>query len=133
MITADPIDAAVIDGGSNSVRLVVYRLEGRAIWQVYNEKVLAGLGRDIASTGRLNEAGVAKSLVALRRFQVLLGEKPSARIFAVATAAVRDAADGPAFVARVRAETGLRLRVLTGQEEARYSALGVAAGLPPEK
>ena len=130
MITADPIDAAVIDVGSNSVRLVVYRLEGRAIWQVYNEKVLAGLGRDIASTGRLNEAGVAKSLVALRRFQVLLGEKPSARIFAVATAAVRDAADGPAFVARVRAETGLRLRVLTGQEEARYSALGVAAGLP---
>lgn len=130
MNRVEPIDAAVIDVGSNSVRLVVYRLEGRAIWQVYNEKVLAGLGRDIASTGRLNEAGVAKTLIALRRFQALLGEKTGARIFAVATAAVRDAEDGPAFVARVRAETGLSLRVLTGEEEARYSALGVAAGLP---
>ncbi|MBP6546698.1 MAG: Ppx/GppA family phosphatase, partial [Phenylobacterium sp.] len=48
---ADPIrDVAVVDVGSNSVRLVTYRLEGRAIWTVYNEKVLAGLGRDLAST-----------------------------------------------------------------------------------
>ncbi len=130
MSTAEPIDAAVIDVGSNSVRMVVYRLEGRAIWTVYNEKVLAGLGRDIADTGRLAPAGVAKAMVALRRFRALLGEKKALRIFAVATAAVRDAEDGETFVRRVKAETGIELRILTGQEEGRYSALGVAAGLP---
>ena len=54
-----PSDAAVVDIGSNSVRLVLYRLDGRAIWTVYNEKVLAGLGRDIAETGRLSAEGVA--------------------------------------------------------------------------
>ena len=48
---ASPRDVAVIDVGSNSVRLVLYRLEGRAIWATYNEKVLAGLGRDLGSTG----------------------------------------------------------------------------------
>jgi len=130
MSTAEPIDAAVIDVGSNSIRLVVYRLEGRAIWTVYNEKVLAGLGRDIAETGRLSESGVAKALVALRRFKALLGETRSTHVFAVATAAVRDASDGKAFVNLVRQETGIELRTLSGQEEARYSALGVAAGLP---
>ena len=50
--------AAVIDIGSNSVRLVIYRLEGRAIWTVYNEKALAGLGRDLTVTGRLSPEGV---------------------------------------------------------------------------
>ena len=67
-----PRDAAVIDVGSNSVRLVLYRLEGRAIWTVFNEKVLAGLGRDIAPTGRLSPEGVEAALAALRRFAALL-------------------------------------------------------------
>ena len=62
---AAPRDAAVIDIGSNSVRLVVYRLEGRAIWTVFNEKVLAGLGRDLGDGGRLNPEGVAQTLAAL--------------------------------------------------------------------
>ncbi len=123
-------DAAVIDVGSNSVRLVFYRLEGRAIWTVYNEKVLAGLGRDLAVTGRLSPEGAAAAIDALTRFRVLIeAAKPDA-VFTVATAAVRDAADGPAFCRRVKDRTGLDLRVLSGEEEARYSALGVLAGLP---
>ncbi|HAJ02188.1 MAG TPA: Ppx/GppA family phosphatase, partial [Brevundimonas sp.] len=65
-------DAAVIDIGSNSVRLVLYRLEGRAIWTVFNEKVLAGLGRDLPQTGRLSEEGVAMALPALRRFAAVI-------------------------------------------------------------
>ena len=123
-------DAAVIDVGSNSVRLVLYRLDGRALWTVYNEKVLAGLGRDLAATGCLAPAGVETAMVALGRFKALIDASRPNQVFAVATAAVRDAVDGPAFKQRVEAETGLTLRVLSGAEEARYAALGVLAGAP---
>ena len=123
-------EAAVVDIGSNSVRLVVYRLEGRAIWTTYNEKVLAGLGREVASTGRLSPSGVEQAMQALRRFRAVLEGSAAHEVVAVATAAVREALDGAAFVARVAAETGLRVRVLSGAQEAHYSALGVAAGQP---
>jgi exopolyphosphatase / guanosine-5'-triphosphate,3'-diphosphate pyrophosphatase len=123
-------DAAVIDVGSNSVRLVLYRVEGRALWTVFNEKILAGLGRDIALTGRLSAEGVEAAMAALRRFAALVTALKPDRVFAVATAAARDAEDGPVFCRRVQAETGLDLRVLTGAEEARYAALGVLAGAP---
>ncbi len=122
--------AAVIDVGSNSIRLVIYRLDGRAIWTVYNEKALAGLGRDLPSTGRLSPNGVEVALVAIRRFRALLDGWRAEDVTAAATAAVRDAADGPAFLRRVREETGLAVRVLTGEEEAHYAALGVIAGQP---
>ncbi len=122
--------AAVIDIGSNSVRLVIYRLEGRAIWTVYNEKALAGLGRDLTVTGRLSPEGVQTALVALRRFRAALSGWDAAELFVVATAAVRDAADGAAFIRKVQDEAGLSMRVLSGAEEARYAALGVLAGQP---
>ncbi len=123
-------DVAVIDVGSNSVRLVLYRIEGRAIWTVFNEKVLAGLGRDMAKTGRLSEEGVAAALGALRRFRAVIDAVRPAEVFTTATAAVREARDRNTFLDRVERETGFRLRVLTGEEEALYSALGVAAGEP---
>ncbi len=123
-------DAAVIDVGSNSVRLVLYRLEGRAIWTVYNEKVLAGLGRDLAVTRRLSPEGVEAAITALRRFRVLIEAAGPRAVFTVATAAVREANDGQAFCGRVKSQIGLDVRVLSGEEEARYSALGVIAGAP---
>jgi exopolyphosphatase/guanosine-5'-triphosphate,3'-diphosphate pyrophosphatase len=126
----DSRQAAVIDVGSNSVRLVIYRLDGRAIWTVYNEKALAGLGRDLPSTGRLSPDGVEVALTAIRRFRALLDGWKAEDVTAAATAAVREAADGPAFLKRVREETGLQVRVLTGDEEARYAAMGVIAGQP---
>jgi exopolyphosphatase/guanosine-5'-triphosphate,3'-diphosphate pyrophosphatase len=123
-------DAAVIDVGSNSVRLVIYRLEGRAIWSLYNEKVQAGLGRGVAQTGLLDPDGIDAALTALRRFRALLDAAAPQAVYATATAAVREADDGRAFVARVREATGLQLRILKGEEEAHYSALGVLAGAP---
>ncbi|HEY1414786.1 MAG TPA: Ppx/GppA phosphatase family protein [Caulobacteraceae bacterium] len=123
-------DAAVIDVGSNSVRLVMYRLDGRAIWTVFNEKVLAGLGRDLVRSGRLSADGMATAMNALRRFQALIEASRPAQVHAVATAAIRDALDGGAFRRRVEVESGLSLRVLSGAEEARYAALGVIAGAP---
>src|SRR4051794_2128894 len=127
---AEPRQAAVIDVGSNSVRLVIYRLDGRAIWTVYNEKALAGLGRDLPSTGRLSPAGVETAIAAIRRFRTLLDGWRAEEVTTAATAAVREAADGPAFLKRVREETGLTVRLLSGEEEARYAALGVIAGQP---
>ena len=132
MTAADPRprDAAVIDIGSNSVRLVFYRIEGRAIWTGHNEKVLAGLGREVARTDRLSPEGVKASLTALKRFRVLLDAVQPSELHVVATAAVREAEDGPDFCDRIAADTGLKVRVLTGEEEARYAALGVLAGSP---
>lgn len=125
-----PRDVAAIDIGSNSVRLVLYRLEGRAIWTVFNEKVLAGLGRDLAATGRLSVEGAAQALTALKRFAAVIEGVQPAHVFVAATAAVREAEDGPSFCDTVAAETGLKVRVLSGEEEARYAALGVLAGIP---
>jgi len=128
--SAESRQAAVIDLGSNSVRLVIYRLEGRAIWTVFNEKSLAGLGRDLPVTGRLSAQGVEEALRALSRFRTLLSGFDPLDVTAAATAAVREAADGAAFLRRVKAETELDVRVLSGEEEARYGALGVLAGAP---
>ena len=125
-----PRDAAVIDIGSNSIRLVLYRIEGRAIWTVFNEKVLAGLGRDLPATGRLSPEGMKAAHAALRRFKAVLDALQPAAVFVAATAAVREARDGPEFVRQVMAETGLSVQVLSGEEEARLSALGVVAGIP---
>ena len=88
-------DAAVIDVGSNSVRLVLYRLDGRAIWTVFNEKVLAGLGRDLPTTGRLSprgRRGRADRAAPLPRPAGRLAQPTD--VIAAATAAVREAADG---------------------------------------
>src|SRR3954463_9978520 len=90
--------AAVIDVGSNSVRLVIYRLEGRAIWTVFNEKALAGLGRDLPATGRLSPEGVHTALGALGRCRAVLDGWSATDTAVVATAAVREAEDGQAFV-----------------------------------
>ena len=128
---SDPVvrDIAVIDVGSNSVRLVQFRVEGRALWPVFNEKTMAGLGKGAPETGRLNPEGVGAALRALKRFSMLLDARGVSERRAVGTAAVRVCKDGPDFVKRVRKETGIKIEVLTGEEEGRRSALGVLAGL----
>ena len=110
----------MIDIGSNSIRLVVYRLEGRAIWTVYNEKAVASLGRDLQTTGRRSPEGVEIAMAALRRFRVLLQGWTSRETIVVATAAVREARDSRNFLRAVEEETGITVRVLSGEEEARY-------------
>ncbi len=120
----------VIDIGSNSVRLVVFDGAARSPAYFYNEKILCGLGAGFAETGRLNVAGRARALSALKRFAALtkgMGVKP---LLTVATAAVRDAEDGREFRDEVLARTGLTIRVVDGQEEARLSAQGVLLGWP---
>ena len=106
---AGAFDAAVLDVGSNSVRLVIYRVEGRAIWSLFNEKVSAGLGRGVEQTGLLDPDGVEAALTALRRFRAVLDAVRPLHIYSAATAAVREAADGQAFIERVKVEAGMWL------------------------
>jgi len=120
----------VIDIGSNSVRLVVYEGSGRDPDTLFNEKVLCGLGRHLGSTGRLDPDGVVLALSTLDRFAALSRVMGIGLLDVVATAAVRDAADGPVFVAEVQARTGVKVRVLTGTEEAALAAEGVLSAIP---
>ena len=120
----------VIDVGSNSVRLVVFDGMARSPAYFYNEKVLAGLGAGLAETGRLSPEGRVRAMAALRRFAALAERMKLSGMIAVATAAVREARDGPAFCAEVQAETGLMLHVASGGEEARLAAQGVLLGWP---
>ena len=119
---------AVIDIGSNSVRLVIYEGLTRAPTPIFNEKVLAGLGREVQSTGLLAADAVEKALQALRRFRALCDIGGIARLWCVATAACRDAKNGPEFIAAAERICRKDIEVLTGKQEAQYSALGVVSG-----
>lgn len=120
---------AVIDIGSNSVRLVVYEGLTRALTPVFNEKALCGLGREVLSTGRLAEDAVERALAALKRFRALCEAMQVGRILALATAAARDAENGPAFIAECEAICGVSIELLTGKREAELAACGVVSGV----
>lgn len=120
----------VIDIGSNSVRLVVYDGATRSPTPVFNEKVLCGLGRSVASTGNLGADSIERALVALRRFHSIARILQVKNLRAIATAAVRDAKDGPSFIARGEAACGIRIEILSGEQEARYAAEGIMMGFP---
>jgi len=122
-------ERAIIDIGSNTVRLVVYGGASRAPIVLLNEKVTAKLGREIATTGRLADEAMALALRGLKRFALLLEDLGIGDVETVATAAVRDAANGPEFVAQLRA-IGLEPRVISGEEEALLSAHGVIGAFP---
>ena len=120
----------VLDVGSNSIRLVVFEGLTRAPAPVFNERELCGLGATLAETGALAPDAVEPALDALRRFAAAAAALGVGPLDAVTTAAVRDAIDGARFCAVVARETGFSLRVLTGEEEARYAALGVVSAFP---
>jgi exopolyphosphatase / guanosine-5'-triphosphate,3'-diphosphate pyrophosphatase len=120
----------VIDVGSNSVRMVVFDGAARSPAFFYNEKIMCGLGRGMVRSGRLNEEGRIRALAAIKRFALLAREMNLTSLTMVATAAVREAEDGPEFKAEVEAETGLDMLVIDGEEEARLSAQGVLLGWP---
>src|SRR5712691_11394999 len=120
---------AVVDIGSNSVRLVVYEGATRAPSPLFNEKVLCGLGRTLASTGRLSADAIPRALRAIRRFRALIDQVGAGRIEVIATAAAREAENGPEFIAQAERALDAPIHVLTGREEAELAALGVIAGI----
>lgn len=119
---------AVIDIGSNSVRLVCYEGLTRSPTPIFNEKVLAGLGREVHSTGLLASDAVAKALAALRRFRMLCDRMQVGALWVVATAACRDAKNGKAFVTEAERICRTKVEIISGKREAELSALGVVCG-----
>src|SRR5215471_14404173 len=119
---------AVIDIGSNSVRLVVYEGAVRSPTPIFNEKVLCGLGREVGSTGHLGQESVARALAALSRFRAIARILAVKNMWAIATAACRDAKDGPDFIARGERALGTKIQVLSGQREAELAANGIIMG-----
>jgi exopolyphosphatase/guanosine-5'-triphosphate,3'-diphosphate pyrophosphatase len=120
---------AVIDIGSNSVRLVVYEGLTRSPTPIFNEKTLCGLGREIQSTGLLAADAVEKALAALRRFRSLCDVLGVVQVWVLATAACREATNGPAFIVEAEQICGVKVDVLSGRREAELSALGVVSGV----
>src|ERR1700721_451435 len=120
---------AVIDIGSNSVRLVVYEAMTRSLVSLFNEKTLCGLGREVQSTGLLAPDAVAKALTSLRRFRALCKTMKVGRVPAIAPPAGRDATNGPDFIAKAERICGVKIEILSGPREAKLSALGVISGI----
>jgi exopolyphosphatase/guanosine-5'-triphosphate,3'-diphosphate pyrophosphatase len=120
---------AIIDIGSNSVRLVVYEGAARLPAILFNEKVMAGLGRGLAETGAIETGSLTMARAALARFALLAREMQVGELRTVATAAVRDASNGGELIAAAEA-LGLEVELLSGEEEATASGMGVLSGIP---
>ncbi len=119
---------SIVDIGSNSIRLVVYEGISRTPAVLFNEKVLCGLGKGLADTGRLNPEGFDLALNSLRRFRALSDQARARSMWVLATAAAREASNGSQFIQQAEQILGCHVRVLTGEEEAIYSALGIVSG-----
>jgi len=127
---AEPRRRAIVDIGSNSVRLVVYDGPERAPFLLFNEKVSAGLGAALSETGRIDDVAMDRGINALVRFSLLAEEMEAVDIRCIATAAVREAENGPDFIARARDEAGMDIEILSGEEEARGAGYGVISSIP---
>lgn len=120
---------AIIDIGSNSIRLVVYQGPARLPAILFNEKVLAGLGRSLVATGSIDAEAMKAATAALGRFAVLTREMECDSVRTVATAAVRDADNGAQLI-DVAGKFGLSVEVLSGEQEALGAGYGVISAIP---
>src|ERR1700722_8373879 len=120
---------AVIDIGSNPGRVVAYEGLTRSPTEIFNEKALCGLGREVQSTKLLAADAVQHALATLKRFRALCQTMGVKKTLAIATAACRDAKNGPAFIKLAEATIGTTIEVLSGAREADLTALGVISGV----
>lgn len=127
MIATDSKPYAVIDIGSNSVRLVVYHALVRVPMPVFNEKYYCGLARQISETGHLHPEGKKLARRAIARFAVMLERFQVEAACVIATAAIRDAKDGAAFITELEQDFLLQIDTIDGLREAELAALGVIA------
>lgn len=128
MANAQPV--AVLDIGSNSVRMVVYERLSRALTPLFNEKSACALGRGVAQSGQIADDNAAMALTAIKRFSMVAKLMGVCNIHIIATSAVREASNGAAFMGEVEMLMGHKGRVLSGQEEAYFAGLGVHSGMP---
>ncbi len=122
------LPVAIVDIGSNSVRLVAYETLARAPTPIFNEKVLCGLGRGVATTGLLADDAMERAIAALRCFRAMCANMAIRDVYVLATAATRDARNGPNFLDRAREAIGAEIALIEGSREADLSAQGVISG-----
>ncbi|ODR94787.1 exopolyphosphatase [Methyloceanibacter superfactus] len=128
-LSDDRAPVAVVDIGSNSVRLIVYESASRARRRFTTRRCFAGWGGSIATTGKLDADGVSRALRALRRFRALIDQLQVRAWRVIATAAAREADNGPEFIAQVERVLGRKVALLSGTMEAELAALGVVSGI----
>lgn len=121
---------AVLDIGSNSVRLVVYERHARSLTPLYNEKTACALGRGLAQTGKIAYENIDRALTAIQRFALVSKLMRVGTTHILATSAVREASNSKAFVDAVESVMGGKVTVLSGAEEAHFAALGAISGMP---
>jgi len=127
------VPVAVIDIGSNSGRVVVYRVEPEGGLRIQaTTRASLRLVREVEKGHALSEQAVERTLEALRDFRAISLGGGAERILAVATAALRDAENAPALLDRIRAELGLEVQIISGEREAWYGFVGAVTGLPVE-
>jgi exopolyphosphatase / guanosine-5'-triphosphate,3'-diphosphate pyrophosphatase len=119
---------AVVDIGTNSTRLLVAQVEGNALTELERRTTVTRLGEGLEATGRLSDAAIARVSEALAGYRAALDELGAERVVAVATSAMRDAANGPQFRDEIERRFGLDARTISGDEEARLTFLGATAG-----
>lgn len=124
---------AAIDIGTNSTKLLIGRVAGRKVTPLLHRTIVTRLGEGLQQTGAIAGEAADRTLSAIREFQALATDRGAERIQAVGTLALRAARNGAAFVARCEKETGIAIRVLTGEEEARYSFQGAVGASAAEQ
>ena len=126
VIQRDP--RAVLDIGSNTIRLLVANSDGTSLDRLDDSSEFVRLGKGVHASGRLQEDRVAAAIEAIGRLAARASGLGAGDVIAIATSAVRDAANRAEFVDRVRAATGIRIRILSGDEEAQLTYLGATLG-----
>lgn len=121
---------AIIDIGSNSIRLVIYENLTRALTPLYNEKSICSLGKGVALDGNLAEQNIEKALKVMARFSLVMKLMNVEQAYCFATSAVREAKNGKDFAQQISTIIGVNVEVLTGEQEAHFAALGTYAGMP---
>jgi exopolyphosphatase/guanosine-5'-triphosphate,3'-diphosphate pyrophosphatase len=121
----------VVDIGTNSTRLLVAKIDGGALTELARRTTVTRLGEGLEASGRLSDAAMARVSEALAGYRQALDEHSAERVVAVATSAMRDAANGPEFRDEIERRFGLDARTISGDEEARLTFLGATAGRDP--
>jgi exopolyphosphatase/guanosine-5'-triphosphate,3'-diphosphate pyrophosphatase len=124
---------AAIDIGTNSVKLLVGRVSGRRVTPLLHRTIITRLGEGLQKSGALSAEAAERTLAALSELQSIARERGAERLQAVGTLALRAASNGEAFVARVEKELGLKIRILTGEEEAKISFQGAVGASEAEQ
>jgi exopolyphosphatase/guanosine-5'-triphosphate,3'-diphosphate pyrophosphatase len=127
------VNLAAIDIGTNSVKLLVGRVTGRRVTPVLHRTIITRLGEGLQKTGAISDEAAARTIAAVTELQSLATERGTERLEAVGTLALRAATNGQAVIDRVEKELGLRIRILTGEEEARISFLGAVGASEAEQ